>query len=87
MLLGASARNPSANAPAGARFHNRGPLAGTAGRSRMKSHSRPEAGLESPTGFRSRGPSAERQVRKAERLKQTMLHAMEIYNRHAKNYR
>lgn len=34
----------------------------------MKSHhSKPGAGLESPTGYRSRGPSAERQARKLER--------------------
>jgi hypothetical protein len=44
------------NAPAGRAFHGR---TGPAGRSRYKSAN----ATESPTGYRSRGPSAERQAR------------------------
>jgi hypothetical protein len=50
------------NAQAGNRFHNKsqhGPL----GKSRLKS----ENTVESPTGYRSRGPSLDRQRRKTAR--------------------
>lgn len=60
------APNPRANAPAGARFHRR-PGSMSRGRASMKSHSKPGAGEESPTGFRSRGPSAERAARRVKR--------------------
>lgn len=68
MLMLNSFRNPThGNALAGAKFHGRGshdPL----GYARLKSHTKPGAGLESPTGYRSRGPSAERQVRRLARV-------------------
>lgn len=61
MLMARNAGEP--NAPGGARF--RGGRSGPIGRSRMKSRNT----SESPTGYRSRGPSAERQARKIERLR------------------
>lgn len=50
------------NASAGNRFHNKGQH-GPLGRSRLKS----ENTEESPTGYRSRGPSLDRQRRKTAR--------------------